>query len=133
MADQQTPQMPQVDAEKRGRSDFIADVPRSAGNPFRGWNGTVYESFSHRTWERGWCAAAREARKPKMSAEQQTASLANLDAAAQANLDPQGQRRYAEYKERLLAEGETTESLDQILRGFIWDELDLAAEDDDEA
>jgi hypothetical protein len=58
--------------------------------------------------------------------------LAELDEAAQANLNADGQRRYADYKAQLLRDGTRPEDMGDILRGFIWNELEGDADDDDE-
>jgi len=46
----------------------------------------------------------------------------DLDGAALANLTPRGVQRFMEYKEQLLRKGTGVNDIDDILRGFIWDE-----------
>jgi hypothetical protein len=47
--------------------------------------------------------------------------MSELDSAARANLNQRDLSRYLEYKAELLAQNEPAESLEAILRGFIWD------------
>ncbi len=45
-----------------------------------------------------------------------------LDLAARANLSAKGVSSYEHYKAKLVADGDSPEDIDAILRGFIWDE-----------
>jgi hypothetical protein len=45
-----------------------------------------------------------------------------LDPAAKANLSARGVQEYERYKASLVADGDSPEDVELILRGFIWDE-----------
>lgn len=56
--------------------------------------------------------------------------FAELDVAARANLSERGVRAYTSYKAKLLADGDSPEDIEMILRGFIWDESESEAVDE---
>ncbi len=56
--------------------------------------------------------------------------FAELDVAARANLSERGVRAYTSYKARLVADGDSPEDVELILRGFIWDESESESADD---
>jgi hypothetical protein len=53
-----------------------------------------------------------------------------LDSAARANLSAKGVSSYEFYKRKLIADGDSPEEIEMILRGFIWDESESEAVDE---
>ena len=53
-----------------------------------------------------------------------------LDGAARANLSPRGVEAYEAYKADLLARNLPLDEIEQILRGFIWDESESESAED---
>lgn len=54
--------------------------------------------------------------------------FAELDPAARANLNARGVQEYEKYKARLLADGDSSETIEAVLRGFIWDSSETGSD-----